>query len=303
MRRSIRKACLALTLGMVGMLARGQDLAPRSPPLSVEQPAEQESGLPELTLEQAVELAVANNSSLKTASLETKRAADDLAANRTRRFANTQVTALGAQLVTKPSVTYPAGSLGVYSATGPIPATNQKVEIPRKPVGIVNVSVAQPLSTQYQLHLQLKALALGLEGTRQDQVKTRLEVVDQVRRAYYAVVEAQSALDSLQASLPYYRESHRLALVKRGKETILESDLLNADSQLLKLQNAISDASDSAARQKLKELQEKVKREAALSRDLYQAQSDLASADSQQQQALTAFWKARADLKKAIGEQ
>ena len=447
------------------MLARGQDLAPRSTALAVEQPAEQESGLPELTLEQAVELAVANNSSLNTASLETQRAADDLAANRTRRFANTQVTALGAQLVTKPSVTYPAGSLGVYSATGPIPATNQKVEIPRKPVGTVNVLVAQPLSTQYQLHLQLKALALGLEGTRQDQLKTRLEVVDQVRRAYYAVVEAQSASDSLQASLPYYRESHRLALVNHGKETILESDLLNAGAQLLKMQNAISDASDRfasaserlndlmgrdvhtqfrvavigdadtdlatleamearalqsrpdvkkaklqvqqanydarakkaeyipdvslafsyyttanfenvfpsnvgtvgislrwepwdwgrkrqeyaakrvkeeqakvgmtateravllevrnacrqlentrrqltlsdaserAARQKLKEIQEQVKREAALGRDLFQAQSNLASADSQQQHALTAFWKARADLKKAIGEE
>src|ERR1700739_2728785 len=212
MQRRTRTACLALTLGMIGLLARGQDLPARSTALSVEQPAEQQSSLPELTLEQAVDLAVANNSSLKTASLETVRAADDLAANKTRRFANTQVTALGAQLVTKPSVTYPAGSLGVYSATGPIPATNQKVEIPRKPVGTVNVLVDQPLSTQYQLHLQLKALALGLEGTRQDQLKTRLEVVDQVRRAYYAVVEAQIALESLQASLPYYRESHRLAL-------------------------------------------------------------------------------------------
>ena len=465
MKRRTRTTCLAFTLGILALLARGQNLAPLSPPPTFEQAAGQQSNLAELTLEQAVGLAVANNSNLKTANLETQRAADDLAANRTRRFANTQVTALGAQLVTKPSVTYPAGALGVYSATGPIPATNQKVEIPRKPVGIVNVSVAQPLSTQYQLHLQLKALALGLEGTRQDQVKTRLEVVDRVRRAYYAVVEAQSALDSLQASLPYYRESHRLALVNRGKETILESDLLNADAQLLKMQNAISDASDrvasaseqlndlmgrdvhtqfrvapigdadtdldtpealearalqnrpdvkkaklqvqqasydtrakkaeyipdvslafdyyttanfenvfpsnvgtvglslrwepwdwrrkhheydekrtkeeqakvgvgateravllevrnarrqlentrrqltlsdaseSAARQKLKELQEKVKLEAALSRDLYQAQSDLASADSQQQQALTAFWKARADLKKAIGEE
>jgi outer membrane protein TolC len=50
-------------------------------------------------------------------------------------------------------------------------------------------------------------------------------------------------------------------------------------------------------------VQEQVKHEAVLSRDLYQAQSDLVSADSQQQQALTAFWKARADLKKAIGEE
>jgi outer membrane protein TolC len=466
MKRLPRTTCLVFTLGTLALLARGQNPTPLSPPPpTVEQAAGQPSHLPELTLEQAVEQAVANNSSLKTARLDTLRSADDLAATKTRRFANTQVTALGAQLVTRPSVTYPAGSLGVYTATGPIPATDQKVEIPRKPVGIVNVSVAQPLSTQYQLHLQLKALALGLEGTRQDQEKTRLEVVDQVRRNYYAVVEAQSVLESLQASLPYYQESHRLAWKNRGKETILESDLLNADAQLLKIQNAISDASDRvasaseklndlmgrevhtqfrvaeigdpdpdlatpaamearalqnrldvkkaklqvqqasydarakkaefipdvslafsyytaanfenvfpsnvgtvgmslrwepwdwgrkrheydekrtqeaqakvgvdateravllevrntcrqlegtrrqltltganerAARQKLKEIQEEVNREAALGRDLLQAQSDLASADSQQQQALTAFWKARADLKKAIGEE
>ena len=68
-------------------------------------------------------------------------------------------------------------------------------------------------------------------------------------------------------------------------------------------QLSLSSASERAARQKLKEIQEQVNREAALGRDLLQAQSDLASADSQQQLALTAFWKARADLKKAIGEQ
>src|SRR6185369_9617521 len=297
MKRRTRTTCLALTFGTLALLGQGQDLAPLSPPPAVEQAAGQPANLPELTLGEAVEQAIANNSSLKTASLDTLRAAEDLAANKTRRFANTQVTALGAQLVTKPSVTYPAGSLGVFSATGPIPATNQKVEISRKPVGIVNVLVAQPLSTQYQLHLQSKALALGLEGTRQDEVKTRLDVVDQVRRAYYAVVEAQSALDSLQASLPYYRESHRLALVNRGKETILESDLLNADAQLLKIQNAISDASDgvASASERLNDL---------MGRDVHtqfrvtaigDADTDLATSEAMEARAL----QNRPDVKKA----
>ena len=465
MQRSTLTFGLAIALGTLTLLARGQNLAPLSGAHAGEVAREQPSSLPELTLEQAVEFAVANNSSLKTASLETQRAADDLAANRTRRFANTQILGLGAQLVTKPSVTFPAGSLGVYSATGPIPSTNQKIEIARKPAGTLDMSIAQPLSTQYQLHLRLKALELGVQATRQDQQKTRLEVVDQVRRAFYTVVEAQSALDSLQASLPYYQESNRLALENRRKEAILESDLLNAHTQFLKIQNAISDASDRvastseqlndlmgrdvhmqfrvapigdadtdlatpasmevralqsrpdvkkaklqvqqadydarakkaeyipdvsvafdyyttanfenvlpsnigtvglslrwepwdwgrkrkeyeekrakeeqakvgvdateravvlevrnasrllenarrqltlsdaserAAQQKLKEVQEKVRREAALSRDLFEAQSDLASADSQQQQALSAFWKARADLRKVIGEE
>lgn len=465
MQRRTRTACFALILGTLTQLAQGQDPATRSPALTVQQTAGPQSSLPELTLDMAVDEAVAHNSSLRTADLEVRRAADEFAAARTRRFANTQVTALGGQLVTKPSVTFPAGSLGVYGATGPIPSTNERIEIPRRPAGTVNFTVAQPLSTQYQLHWQLKALERGLEGTRQDEEKTRLEVIDQVRRAYYTVVEAQSALDSLQASLPYYQESQRLAVANRGKETILQSDLLNAEAQLLKIQNAISDASDRvasaseqlndvmgrdihtqfrvaplsdadtelttpdameaqalqrrpdvkkaslqvqqadydarakkaeyipdvslafdyyttanfedvlprnigtvgmslrwepwdwgrkhqeylekrakeeqakvgvgvteravllevrnacrqlqntrrqlalseanerAARQKLEEVQEQVKREAALSRDLFQAQSNLASADSQQQQALTAFWKTRADLKKAIGEQ
>lgn len=465
MKRSTQTIGLIIALWTLVLLARAQNPASRSAALAVEETTGQQPALPELTLEQAIELAVANNSELKTARLETQRAADDLAANKTRRFANTQVIGLGAQLVTRPSVTFPAGSLGVYSATGPIPSTDKTIEIPRKPAGTVNISVAQPLSTQYQLHLQLKALEFGVEGTRQDEAKIRLEVVDQVRRAYYAVVEAQSALDSLQASLPYYEESHRLAEENRDKETILESDLLNADAQLLKLQNAISDANDRvasaceklndlmgqdihslfrvapvsdaytnldtpqamearalqdradlkkaklqvqqadydaratkaeyipdvslafdyyttanfenvlpsnvgtvglalkwepwdwgrkrqeyaekrvkeeqakvgvdatersillevrsayrqlentrrqlalsdlterAARQKLMEVQEQVRRGAALSRDLFQAQSDLASADGQHQQALAAFWKARADLKKAIGEE
>ena len=207
----------------------------------------QDSNVPELTLDEAIAQAVANNSNLKTADLEIHRAADDLAANKTRRFANTQIVALGGQLLTKPSVTFQQGSFGVYNTIGPIPATNQTINIARKPAGVVFGSVAQPLSTQYRLHLQLKALSLGVEGTREDRDKTRLEVIDQVRRAYYEVAEAQSAFDSLQASLPYYEESKRLATENLRRETILESDLLGADTQLLKTQNAIRDANDKVA--------------------------------------------------------
>lgn len=425
----------------------------------------QEQIAPELTLDEAIQQALANNSSLKTATLDTLRAADDLAANRTKRFASTQISALGGQLLTKPSVTFQKGSLGVYPATGPIPATDQTINIARKPAGMLSASISQPLSTQYRIHLQLKALSLGLQATRQDQEKTRLEVIDQVRRAYYAVVQAQSAFESLEASLPFYKESKRLAGEGLKRETVLESDLLGADAQLLKTQNAVSDerdqvataserlndlmgrdihtvfrvaaiagadaeleapaalearalqnrpelkkaklqvqqadydarakkaeyipdvslafnyyttanlqnalpsniavagfqlswepwdwgrrrqewaekrvkeeqakvavnateravllevrnawrqlentrrqlelsdATERAARQKLKETQEQVKREAVLTRVLFSAQSDLTSADNGQQQALAAFWQARADLKKAIGEQ
>ena len=82
-------------------------------------------------------------------------------------------------------------------------------------------------------------------------------------------------------------------------------EVRNASRQLesTRRQLALTDATERAARERLREIQEQLKREAVLSKDLFSAQSELASADSQQQQALAAFWKARADLKKAIGEQ
>jgi outer membrane protein TolC len=87
-------------------------------------------------------------------------------------------------------------------------------------------------------------------------------------------------------------------------ERSVQLEVRNACRQLenTRRQLVLSDATERAARQKLKEVQEQVKRQAVLSRVLFETQSDLASADSQQQQALAAFWKARADLRKAIGE-
>jgi len=95
---------------------------------------------------------------------------------------------------------------------------------------------------------------------------------------------------------------------KVGVDATERAVVLEVRNACRQLENArrqltLSDASERAAQQKLKEVQEKVRREAALSRDLFEAQSDLASADSQQQQALSAFWKARADLRKVIGEE
>jgi outer membrane protein TolC len=98
-------------------------------------------------------------------------------------------------------------------------------------------------------------------------------------------------------------EQAKVAVNSTQRSVLLEvrngwRQLENARRQL-----ALTDATERAARQNLKEAQEQVKREAVLTRVLFRSQSDLASADSQKQQALAAFWQARADLKKAIGEE
>jgi outer membrane protein TolC len=211
---------------------------------------------PELTLDAAITEAIAHNSSLEKARLETKRALADLAANRTKRYFSTSVSAQGAELLTRPQIVFPAGSLGTYSSTGPIPGANQTISIPRKFTGLISASASQPITNLIRFHFELKSLELVFEESKEDERKQKLETVDSVRRAYYAVVESQSDLDSKEASLPYYRESVRVATEDSNRETILTSDLLKSKAQLLQAENAVNHDEDQlvSAQQKLNDL-------------------------------------------------
>ena len=264
--------------------------------LVIASPAQQTSA-PELTLDRAIEQGLQHNSSFKTAQFDTAKAAKDLAANATKRFADIQLTALGGQLLTKPSISFAPGSLGDFPATGPIPATDQRISIPRKPVGVLFASISQPLTKEYRLHLSLKALSLGVAATREDQQKQKLATIDQVRRTYFDVAKAQSELDSVRLSLPYYQESKRLADQNFKTEAVLRSQLLQAEVQLEKNQDALSEAGDqiSAAMEKLNDL---------MGRDIHTEfrVSDIQTADGdfQTRAALeTLALQNRPDLKKA----
>jgi outer membrane protein TolC len=64
----------------------------------------------------------------------------------------------------------------------------------------------------------------------------------------------------------------------------------------------VSQLHQEAAREKLRVATNKYAQEAVLYKDVLQTQAGLADASNRYQQALLAFWTARADFEKAIGE-
>jgi outer membrane protein TolC len=75
----------------------------------------------------------------------------------------------------------------------------------------------------------------------------RAAVAEQVRKAYYQLLQTQSALESVEQSLPLYKETVRLAQVGLRLETVLASQQLKAEAQAaqveleaLKLRNPIA---------------------------------------------------------------
>jgi outer membrane protein TolC len=219
-------------LGSLGLAAQAQDATV---------PAET------LTVEQAVSNALRSNPSLRAAELDVEKSDDNLAAFRTRRLPSIKWTTLAGQLLTKPSVTFDQGVFGTYPGVGQIPSQETKVNMARKPTAFVLGQVLQPLSQQYRLGLGVKVLTLERQLEAAKLAERRAAVAEQVRKSYYRLLETQSALESVEQSLPLYRETARLAQVGLRLETVLESqrlkaetDVAKAELEALKLRNPIA---------------------------------------------------------------
>ena len=206
MQRHTRTLQWTLILGAMGLAARAQE----------------STSVPEtLTVDQAVSYALQQNPSLRTAELEVEKSGDNLAAFRTRRLPSISWNMLGGQLLTKPTVTFDRGVFGTYPGVGPIPGEETKVHNPRKPTAFVFGQILQPLSQQYRLGLGVKLLDLERQIETAKLAERRAAVAEQVRKAYYRLLETQSALESVEESLPLYRETVRLAQVGLRLETVL----------------------------------------------------------------------------------
>jgi outer membrane protein TolC len=110
------------------------------------------------------------------------------------------------------------------------------------------------------------------------------------------------------------RRKHEMAekqkTIEQAREGMREAETLilrEVSDRFRKLQEArallrVSQLHQEAAREKLRVATSKYAQEAVLYKDVLQNQAALADAQDRYQQALLAFWTARADFEKAIGE-
>jgi outer membrane protein TolC len=96
--------------------------------------------------------------------------------------------------------------------------------------------ILQPLSQQYRLGLGVRAHSLERQIEAAKLAERRAAVAEQVRKAYYRLLETQSALESVEESLPLYRETARLAQVGLRLETVLKSERLKAEAETAKVE-------------------------------------------------------------------
>lgn len=188
---------------------------------------------PVLTLEQAIAMATAENLQLKSSILEIDKSKLDVAATKTQRFPLFKGYMFGSALLTPIGFTIPAGSLGTFPATGPIPATDAQITTPSGTFSAYLVDqVQQPLTQLYKLHLAIRVKELTTESDRVKYETTRQEVVKDVKQTYYSILGTESALRATQAIVRQDQELQRVVDERVSQKAALESDSLEVQAKL-----------------------------------------------------------------------
>jgi len=211
--------------------------------------AQEEPAKP-LTLEEAVSLARSHNRELKQARLEIHKQKEAFSEAKTQLYPRFDTYFLASELLTPLDFTIKSGTLGTFPATGPIPAKDSKIHTPARPVALTSATVTQPLTQLFRIDLSIKQQKLAAELSQQSYFEREQGIVNEVRRAYYAILQSQSELESQRALLAYLEELQQLTGRRLQQEAVLKADSLRITAQRAKASYQLTVIQDALADQK-----------------------------------------------------
>jgi outer membrane protein TolC len=186
-----------------------------------------------ITLSDAVRTAESHDRSIRIAELEREKALREVGVARTHRWPIFSVTTLGSQPLTQLGITLERGSLGVYPFDGPIPGQTTTLESPLRFGFLGYASVEQPLTQQHKIGLGIELAEVGADATTEHIRAKRQGVVNEVRRLYYGIAQAESGRTTLQATVDFLRQLDRETSQQVVQRVALQADLLNIKAQLV----------------------------------------------------------------------
>jgi outer membrane protein TolC len=190
---------------------------------------------PELTLDDAVSLALKDNRDVRNARFEIEKSENDVAIARTYRLPTFELNVTEAEFLGQFSFKVPAGAWGVYPATGPIPATQEPITTPAHPFTLVEAKASQQLSRFHGLKMGIRLRELERDEAREKLRAQQSELANQVRKLYYGMMETQSALAANQKSIETLGEQDRVAGERVSRRTALQSEELDVKARIARV--------------------------------------------------------------------
>ena len=185
-----------------------------------------------LTLDHAITLALRNNHEIRIAKLAVEKSHDEISATKTLRLPSMHAYSIvSGNLATNDlRLRNPADDL--FPGLGPF----FSVSVERKPTAVIGASIIQPLTQQFRIGLHIKQGRLSHDVAQAKLRQQQNETIAEVKKTYYAVLQTQSALISVQAALKSYRELDKITGDYVVQHVALRADQLTVQTRLARVQ-------------------------------------------------------------------
>ena len=204
---------------------------------------------PELTLAQAIQIAIEHNISLTIAKLDVTKSQWQVAEAKTRRFPESSIDLFAAGNLTSPTFSYKKGVFGTLNGL-PNPSTDVSINLSSGVTGYITASVAQPITQLYKIHLIIREQELSVDFATQKSREKEQSIVANVKQGYYAILQTESALDAQQALVKQYNETDRVVSQYIAQQSLLLSESLDVKAKLAQAEHQIVVLNDDLDTQK-----------------------------------------------------
>ena len=203
-----------------------------------------------LTLDRAIELARANNRATERAKLDIDRQREATAEAKTALYPRFDTYLLGTQLLQPLDFTIKAGQLGTYPSTGPIPSKNMDLHTPARPVAVASMTLTQPITQIPRIRFSVAEQRLNEDLSHQTYAQTDQQIVNEVRGAYYSLLQSQSQAESQRATIHSLEELHQLTERRLEEKAALKADSLRVKAEEAKAKYQLLVTEDTLADRK-----------------------------------------------------
>ena len=199
-----------------------------------------------LSLDQAINIALQNNRSLKNARLNVDKGEDEIRSIRTSRLPSTHFYALVSQDMVKHEINLTNPVTGIFPGIGPF----FTFSTPSRPTAVFAAQVLQPISQQYRIGLAINAVKLARDEEQQKLRSEEQSLVNNVKKTYYGILQSESALENVRDEVKSYRELDRVTGEYVLQQVVLKSDHLQVQTRLAKAEYEALDLTNRLSTQK-----------------------------------------------------
>jgi multidrug efflux pump subunit AcrB/outer membrane protein TolC len=197
-----------------------------------------------ITLDEAVRLAIRQNSTVKMAHLKAKEMQARVSEARANYFPVLSNDSSGAHLREIEHLEFPMGSLGVYPIPGPIPGANVSLPLGHHNFLLSTTTAAEPLTQFYKIHAGVNVAKADAGMAQSDAQRAENEVALKMKQLYYGLLSAEKRKQA--ADLRIEAGEERLAEARNGVEAgaVLELKVLEGKAQIADARHGLGSLED-----------------------------------------------------------